>query len=267
MEPAPCVHALAIHRPGHPTERREVSGSLRVGGSRADDVQLEGAPPSAIRLVPCAGGVVVLAVACGVRVAGRPLSPGTRRLLRSGERAELHGAALVLELAAPRPGTRVAASALLRDAAAGAPPMAGAHLIVLSGPAAGARHPLLADQTLGRGRAATITIPDAHASRVHARIRVGPAGATVEDLGSKNGVRVNGVRIDRGLCPLRPGDELGVGETALALQDGEDLDRPQATGALARGRVRRRWRLCPAPHLLAAALLALSAAALALAAG
>ncbi len=261
------MHALAIHRPGYPPERREVGGPLSAGGSRKDGIQIEGAAPSALRLVPCAAGLVVLAVACGVRVAGRPLSPGARRLLRVGERAELRGAALLLERPPAPPGTRVAARALLRDAAAGTPPLAGALLVVLSGPAAGSRHALVADQTLGRGRAATIVIPDAHASRVHARIRLDPEAVTVEDLGSKNGVRVNGVRIERGPCPLRPGDELGIGETALALQELDDVDRCVEAEAPAADPARCRWRDPPAPHLLAAVLLALSAAALALAAG
>ncbi len=255
------VLALTIHRPGQPPERREVASPLRAGGSQADDIHLPGCPPSALGLVPCAAGVVVEAVACGVRVGGTPVAPGTRRLLRPGERAELHRAALVLEAAKAREGTRAAAGALLRDAAAGSAPVAGVHLVVLSGPAAGTRHPLLAEQTLGRGRAATIAIPDAHASRIHARIRLGPDGATVEDLGSKNGVRVNGVRIERCPCTIRPGDELGIGETALALLD---LDPSQPLGSAPAPLPARGPR--PASHLVAAALLALSAAALALAA-
>ncbi len=155
--------------------------------------------------------------------------------------------------------TRVAAGALVRDAAGGAAPMAGPHLVVLSGPAAGARHLLRAEQTIGRGRGATITIPDAQASRVHARIRLDGRGATVEDLGSKNGVRVNGIRIERSRCAIHAADEIVIGETAVALQDlpGPDAPGPRRDGT-------RRVRT--ASHLLAAALLALSAAALALAA-
>jgi hypothetical protein len=242
------MHAIVIHRPGQPPERRDVSGPLRAGGSHADELLLPDCPPSALRLVPCAAGLVAEVVACGVRVAGRPVPPGARRLLRPGERAELHGAALVLDAGPEGEGTRVAA---------------GAHLVVLSGDAAGARHPLRGELTLGRGRAAAIRIPDAQASRVHARIRVGPDGATVEDLGSKNGVRVNGVRIERGPCALGPDDEILVGETAIAVQDLAPGARPAASAEPPR---HGRRRVAP-PHLVAAALLALSAAALALAAG
>jgi hypothetical protein len=255
------VPILAVHRPGFPPERREIGAPAAAGGSHADDLLLPGWPPSALRLSPCASGVVAEAVAAGIRVGGRPVHPGGRRLLRAGERAELLGIALSLEAAPSADATRVAAGALVRDAAAGAVPITGPHLVVLSGPTAGARHPLGAEQTVGRGRGATITIPDAQASRVHLRIRVASGGATVEDLGSKNGVRVNGIRIERRRCAVDAADEIVIGETAIALHD---LDGPGSSErASGRG---RRTGLSAAPHLLAAALLALSAAALALAA-
>jgi hypothetical protein len=200
--------------------------------------------------------VVVEASAAGVHAGGHPVHPGARRLLRPGESASLQDALLEVARAPAPEETRTAAAALLRDAAAGAAPPAGLHLVVLTGPAAGARHPLAPEQTLGRGRSASIVLPDATASRVHARLTLGPAGARVEDLRSKNGVRVNGVRIDRRPFPLRAGDELTVGETALALADGA----AEPTGPRPRPRSRR-------TPLVAAALLALSAAALALAAG
>jgi hypothetical protein len=257
------VHALTIHRPGQSSERRAVTAPLRAGGSQVDEILLPGAVPSALRLVPRGAGLVVEAIASGLRVAGRPVQPGSRRLLRPGERAELHGFVLALDPPPATDATRVAARAALRDAARGGGAAAGPRVVVLTGPAAGARHALRGDQTLGRGRRAAIRIPDAQASRLHARLRLSAEGATVEDLGSKNGVRVNGVRIEPGACALGPGDELGIGETALAV---EGIDPTPAAAPPGPGRPAAR-RLRPAPHLLAAALLALSAAALALAAG
>jgi hypothetical protein len=251
------VPTVTVERSGQPPERRDIRAPSRAGGSHADDVHLPGCPPGALTLLPCAAGLVAEAASCGVRAAGHPLAPGGRRLLRAGERVELHGSAISVEPLADA-GTRAAAGALLRDAAAGAAPLAGAHLLVLSGPAAGARHLLRDDQTIGRGRAATIVVPDPNASRVHARLRLGAEGAAIEDLRSKNGVRVNGRRIERRPCPLRPGDEIGIGATALVLLGGGAPSQPPA----ARGRP---WR-SPARRAVAAALLALSAAALALAA-
>jgi hypothetical protein len=258
LDRRPPVPDLTVQRPGQAPERRELLGPLRAGGSHADDVHLPSCPPGALWLVPCAAGVVAEAASSGVRAAGRTLAPGDRRLLRSGERVELHGATIAVDPPAAD-ATRAGAGALLRGAAAGAAPLAGAHLVVLTGRTAGTRHPLGGEQTIGRGRAASIVVPDPHASRVHARLRIGAAGAVIEDLGSKNGVRVNGVRIDRRPCPLRPGDEVRIGETALGL-----VDHPLAPADARQKRASPRRR--PPAHVLAAALLALSAAALALAA-
>ncbi len=256
------LHEIAVHVPGAAPERRALTASAPAGGSRADAILLPGAAPGAIRLVPSPAGIVVEANAAGVRVAGHAVAPGARRLLRPGERAEVQGAAITLERSpSDGPATRVAAASLLRDAAAGGLAIAGPRLVVLTGGRAGDRHPLGAVQTLGRGRAATIRIADPQASRVHARLCLGPGGATVEDLRSKNGVRVNGVAIGRGPRPIVPGDELAVGETVLALED--PWPAPGTPAAAPSGTAAARRRI-PA-HLAAAALLALSAAALALA--
>jgi hypothetical protein len=255
------MHALTVHRPSQEPERRELARPERAGGSHADEIFLSGCPASALRLVPCAAGVVVEAIARGVRAGGRPVPPGTRRLLRPGERVELRDAAIAFERPPLAGATRAVAGALLRAAAAGAAPVQGPHLLVLSGDAAGSRHPLRGDVTVGRGRGASVRIPDAQASRVHARIRFAAGGATVEDLGSKNGVRVNGVRIER-RAALRLGDELVVGETALALEEAPPSPAPPEPREPARRRGPRAPR-----HLVAAVLLALSAAALALAGG
>jgi pSer/pThr/pTyr-binding forkhead associated (FHA) protein len=216
LDAQPPVNTITVHRPGRPPERRELRAPSRAGGSQADDIHLPDCPPGALSLLPCAAGVVVEAAACGIHAGGRSLGPGARRLLRAGERVDLHGASISVE-EPPGDGTRAIAGGLLRAAAGGAAPTAGPHLLVLSGPAAGTRHPLGEEQTLGRGPGATIVIPDPRASRVHARLRVGAEGAAIEDLRSKNGVLVNGVRIERRPQPLRPGDEVGIGATALVL--------------------------------------------------
>jgi hypothetical protein len=255
------VTTLLVHRPGAAPEARPITAAARAGGSLADDIHLPACPPGAMRLLPCAAGVVVEAVAAGVRVAGHPVAPGARRLLRPGEQAELHGAAIALPLPPADVPTRAAAAALLRAAADGRPPGAGPALVVLSGPSAGLRLPLAGDQVLGRGRRADVVLPDLRASRLHARVRVGPGGVTVEDLRSKNGLRVNGVRVERLPVTLRAGDAVTLGETDLAVEAGLGPEPPPAAPAPSSRRGKRRG------HALAAALLALSAAALALAAG
>ena len=60
----------------------------------------------------------------------------------------------------------------------------------------GSRHPLDGDLvTIGRQASCTIVIADNNISRVHARFRVGDNAWTIEDLGSTNGTKVNGVLI------------------------------------------------------------------------
>jgi pSer/pThr/pTyr-binding forkhead associated (FHA) protein len=159
----------------------------------------------------------------------------------------------------------VAAAALLRAATEGRPAVSGPHLVVRTGANPGAVIPLGSEQTLGRGRAADVRLADPLASRLHARIRVGMAGATVEDTGSKNGLRVNGARVGRTPRPIRPGDEIAVGATVLAFassQAGVVGVVPGLAGAgvpPAAPQVRRRWLVTAL--LLASAALAMAAAA------
>lgn len=251
-------HALTVHAAGAAPARHRVAAPATAGGSRADGLLLPGAPPAAIRLVPAAAGVVVEARSAGVRVAGHAVHPGARRLLRPGERAELPGAALALEPTAPAEATRAAASPVLRGEIAGGGPA----VVVLTGPRAGERCPLGDGVTVGRGRAASLRVPDPLASRLHLRLRPGSGGVTVEDLGSKNGVRLNGVELERRRpCPVAPGDEIALGDTLLCLES----PWPGAAAAPARPPAGGSRRSAVPPAVAAALLLALSAAALALA--
>ena len=60
----------------------------------------------------------------------------------------------------------------------------------------GSRHMLEGDLvTIGRQASCTIVIADNNISRVHARFRTGENGWTIEDLGSTNGTKVNGLLI------------------------------------------------------------------------
>ena len=63
---------------------------------------------------------------------------------------------------------------------------------------------------LGRSRECDVVLQDANVSRRHAEIRPSDGGWTVEDLGSTNGVRVNG-REARGATPISAGDRLELG--------------------------------------------------------
>jgi len=64
--------------------------------------------------------------------------------------------------------------------------------------------------------ACRITIFDTLISRRHARIQCDGEHATVEDLGSRNGTRLNGVLIS-GPHALREGDRIGIGSYELSV--------------------------------------------------
>jgi predicted component of type VI protein secretion system len=70
------------------------------------------------------------------------------------------------------------------------------------------------ETVLGRSADANLTIEDPLVSRLHARIVIDEAGARVEDLESRNGVRVNGVII-RMPTRLSDGDRLRLGTQDL----------------------------------------------------
>ena len=87
--------------------------------------------------------------------------------------------------------------------------------------AVGGRRLLLAPKgaTLGRSRDCDIVLEDVGISRKHADIRPGPEGWTVEDLGSTNGLLVNGNSV-RGAHPLNPGDRIELGSTEIIFEVG-----------------------------------------------
>ncbi|HEX8410711.1 MAG TPA: FHA domain-containing protein [Thermoanaerobaculia bacterium] len=73
------------------------------------------------------------------------------------------------------------------------------------------------ENLIGRKPEASIFIDDASVSREHARIAVGD-GATIEDLGSKNGTFLNGRRVSAPE-PLRNRDVIGAGTVTFTFHD------------------------------------------------
>ena len=71
--------------------------------------------------------------------------------------------------------------------------------------------------TVGRSRDCDVVLDDAGISRRHAELRPGPDGWTVADLGSTNGVRVNGAPV-HGAQPLRSGDRIELGSTEIVFE-------------------------------------------------
>lgn len=70
--------------------------------------------------------------------------------------------------------------------------------------------------TLGRGKDNDIVIDDGRVSRQHGRFQARRGALVYTDLGSTNGSRVNGVRVDE--IALGYGDRLEIGDTVLVVE-------------------------------------------------
>jgi len=102
-----------------------------------------------------------------------------------------------------------------------------ARLVVLLGPLAGLRCELAEQSTLGRSAGSALALEDSGVSRKHAEIRRRTDGAwEIEDLGSRNGTRVNGILVRR--QELAVGDRIQLGPSVLLLF----TDRGAVEGAL-----------------------------------
>jgi hypothetical protein len=69
---------------------------------------------------------------------------------------------------------------------------------------------------LGRSRECDVVLDDPNTSRRHAEVRRDGQGWAVVDLGSTNGIKVNGRRVDQ--APLEPGDRITLGLTELTFE-------------------------------------------------
>ncbi|WP_437225274.1 sigma 54-interacting transcriptional regulator [Planctomicrobium sp. SH661] len=83
--------------------------------------------------------------------------------------------------------------------------------------------------TVGRAHTNRVVLPDAKSSRVHCEIFLRGGQWMLRDLGSRNGVTIDGVRID-GDTPLEYGNTVGVGTCFLLF-----TDRPDVNGNSSRG--------------------------------
>jgi|GEM_PF-1182642 len=79
--------------------------------------------------------------------------------------------------------------------------------------------------TIGRGKKADVRVDDLHFSRLHAQLERHATGFVLRDLGSANGTRVNGLRVED---PVDIGldDEIRIGEHILSLVDDGQDDPP-----------------------------------------
>jgi pSer/pThr/pTyr-binding forkhead associated (FHA) protein len=81
---------------------------------------------------------------------------------------------------------------------------------------------------IGRGSSCDVTVDDARVSRRHAQLVVTEDGASIHDLGSANGVFVDGEQVGSQPTPLKDGNRLMIGSEQLVVRIdavGDDTDR------------------------------------------
>lgn len=178
------------------------------------------------------GGRLSIEAAAPVRVGGVLLPPRLRRLVIPGEPIEpVPGRVFrIRPQAGPAaPATRAVVRHLLEQ---GATP-GSASLVSLTGLDAG-RTLALGDApvVIGRGEGAGLRLRDRAISRRHARLTPEGDGHAIEDLGSPNGVHVNGARVI-GRHPLEEGALVELGQTLLRYSSGRAPAAREAAGGAA----------------------------------
>ena len=109
------------------------------------------------------------------------------------------------------------------------------------------------DVTFGRSRGAAVHVDSEKVSRMHARIRRTGELLELEDLGSRNGTRVDGEKIV-GMRRLSSGDEITVGPILAIVNVTSGLGRPSAVADPTQGETRLGRRSRPRDALSPPAL-------------
>jgi len=161
--------------------------------------------------------------------AGRRLEPRRGHALGEGSRLRLGPFELVIgpapqvarSLTGATDTARFARQMVLEIMGGSATAQAKPRLDVLGGPQGGDRLPLPAlagPQVVGRGEDCALRLSDADCSRHHFEAQNKGQMVELRDLGSKNGVELNGERVE-GVVVLSHGDELRAGRTRLRFVD------------------------------------------------
>ncbi len=166
----------------------------------------------------------------GTKHNGRKLGPREKRLLRDGDSVVVMTFSITFKTSTAKmldrqPGekTEQLARRMVQEvlASLGDNDMEPPALRIMNGVDEGRRFEISEDQaeiTLGRSPDTDIVLNDQNASRRHCLIKRTWNGFTAQDLGSKNGVVVNGDVIE-GAHALKDGDEVQIGGVKLTFID------------------------------------------------
>ncbi len=170
-----------------------------------------------------------LGSAYGTQINGKPLPKGEKHRLRNGDVFAIaqfditftHIADLPPDVRSEK--TSFVARSLVKDAVRGIKSGEGPYFRVMNGPRESERIELSDAQEIiiGRDETADVIFKDDLISRRHVKFRRDWAGTHVEDLGSRNGIKVNKKKVNR--KTLKDGDEVEVGNIRLLYVDPSDM--------------------------------------------
>lgn len=167
-----------------------------------------------------------LGSAYGTEVNGQALPKGEKRLLRNGDVIAIAQFDVLFDRVPDLPtggapgATQMVARQMVKDVMRGlASATADPYFRVMNGPREGQKLEIQPAQELivGRDETADVMLKDDLVSRRHCKIRRDWSGTHVEDLGSRNGIKVNRRRVTR--KTLRDRDELEIGGIRLLYLD------------------------------------------------
>jgi S-DNA-T family DNA segregation ATPase FtsK/SpoIIIE len=175
-----------------------------VSGDTATDVALEVEP-----------GATFGDVADALAFLHRVRDGATLRLARTGQTPQRDDRVADVDV---RSGDRLTLVDSVNALFSVTPGAVAARLVITSAGGGETEHPLrYGDNLLGRDAEADIVVKDQQVSRRHCRLTVTDV-VTVTDLGSKNGVVVDGVAITTPKV-LRPGQDAEIGDLRLSIRD------------------------------------------------
>ncbi len=165
----------------------------------------------------------------GTQINGKPLPKGEKHRLRNGDIIAIaqfdvrytHVADVPSNVGSEK--TSFVARSLVKDVMRGITSGEGPYFRVMNGPREGERIEMSDAQELviGRDESADVIFKDDLISRRHVKLRRDWSGTHVEDLNSRNGIKVNKKKVNR--KTLKDGDEVEVGSTRLLYVDPSEV--------------------------------------------